>query len=334
MRELRPGDRLGNYEVRELVAEGGMGRIFRAWDVELNRFVAIKVITRPAGTDEQFRRRFRNEALHLASVDHPNVIPVYGVGETEDDEPYLVMKFVGGTDLETRVKSGGPLAPAAATDIVDQVGRALDAAHREGLVHRDVKPANVLLSDASREPHAYLADFGLTKVSEADTGLTLSGEWMGTAGYAAPEQIQGDEVGPATDVYSLGCVLYFCLAGEPPFAGSPAQVMWSHVNDALPAFRTTSPTTKRLTESSSGQPRSSPKRDMRQPGSSLSPPRRPWTARRLRRRARPKSRPRRRPLAACRHRRLRNPRLRRRQSDNGSDGRSSQRAARLSSSWE
>ena len=190
----------------------------------------------PAGADERFRRRFRNEALHLASVDHPNVIPVYGVGETADGDPYLVMKFVEGTDLNARVRSGGALDAASAVHLVDQVGRALDAAHREGLVHRDVKPANVLLSDAERKPHAFLADFGLTKVAEGETELTLSGEWMGTAGFAAPEQIQGDEVGPATDVYSLGCVLFFCLAGQQPFTGSPAQVMWSHVNDALPSL--------------------------------------------------------------------------------------------------
>ena len=236
MRELRPGDRLGSYEIRDEVARGGMGGIYKAWDTELNRFVAIKVITGPPSTDRQFRRRFRNEALHLASVDHPNVIPVYGVGETTDGDPFLAMKFVEGADLETRVKSDGPLDPATAADVVDQVARALGAAHREGLVHRDIKPANVLLSGGDRKAHAYLADFGLTKSTAGTTELTLSGEWMGTAGYAAPEQIQGEEVGPATDVYSLGCVLYFCLAGGPPFSGSPAQVMWSHVNDALPAL--------------------------------------------------------------------------------------------------
>lgn len=236
MGELRPGDRLGNYEIRNQVAGGGMGRIHRAWDVGLNRFVALKVITRPLGTDEQFRRRFRNEALHLASVDHPNVIPIYGVGETADGDPYLAMKFVEGTDLETRVRSAGPLDPPAAVHIVQQVARALDAAHREGLVHRDVKPANVLLSGEGDEAHAYLADFGLTKSTEGATEMTLSGEWMGTAGYAAPEQIEGDEVAPATDVYSLGCVLYFCLVGEPPFSGAPAKVLWSHVNELLPAL--------------------------------------------------------------------------------------------------
>ena len=179
MRELRPGDRLGNYEIRDLIAEGGMGRIYRAWDAELKRFVAIKVVTRPAGADERFRRRFRNEAVHLGSVDHPNVIPVYGVGETADGDPYLVMKFVEGTDLNARVRSVGALEAASAVHLVDQLGRALDVAHREGLVHRDVKPANVLLSDADREPHAFLADFGLTKVAEAETELTLSGEWDG-----------------------------------------------------------------------------------------------------------------------------------------------------------
>ncbi|MFZ0256461.1 MAG: serine/threonine-protein kinase, partial [Gammaproteobacteria bacterium] len=229
-------DQLGSYEIRDLIAAGGMGRIYRAWDTELSRFVAIKVITAPMGVGDDFQRRFRNEVLHLASVDHPNVVPVYGFGETEAGEPFLAMKLVEGTDLEAKVNAEGPLDAELAAQVVHQVARALDAAHREGLVHRDVKPANILLADADRETHAYLGDFGLTKAAEGETVLTLSGEWIGTAAYAAPEQIEQGEIGSAADVYSLGCVLYFCLAGEPPFSGSPAQIMWSHVNHPLPAL--------------------------------------------------------------------------------------------------
>ncbi len=242
---LTPGDRVGAYEIRAHLAQGGMGHVYKAWDPSLGRFVAIKVMTGLGAADENFRRRFRKEALHLASVDHPNVIPVYAVGETADGDPYLAMKFVDGPDLETRVQAQGPLTPALAVEVITQTARALAAAHAADLVHRDVKPANVLLSEDGDHIHAYLADFGLTK-SARDVTLTATGEWFGTAGYASPEQIQGEPVGPASDVYSLGCVLYFCLAGSPPFSGAPAQVMWAHVHEELPQLPSGVPHRKEL----------------------------------------------------------------------------------------
>lgn len=236
MGELPSGYRLDDYEIVEEVAHGGMGRIYKARELGLNRTVAIKVVSGPRADDEQFRKRFRREALHIASVDHPNVIPVYGAGETDAGDPYLVMRFVDGTDLAAWVAANGTLAPSVAVPIIEQVARALDAAHERSLVHRDVKPANVLLTGPRQAAHAYLTDFGLTKNVESQTKLTLSGEWLGTAGFAAPEQIEGDEVMEPADIYSLGCVLYFCLAGEQPFSGHPAKVMWSHVNHDLPSL--------------------------------------------------------------------------------------------------
>lgn len=238
MGELRPGQRLGDYEVIEEIAAGGMGAVYRARQLELDRDVAIKVILDRQAREDRFRQRFRREALHAAAVDHPNVVPIFGVGETDDGSPYLVMRYVEGTDLEGLVRTDGPLPPEQAVRIIRQVAAALDAAHARGLVHRDVKPGNVLLSGSGSSAHAYLTDFGLTKDSQG-TELTLSGEIFGTPTFAAPEQMEGQPVEAPADVYALGCVLYFALTARRPFEGTPAQIMRSHLEEPLPSLPAT-----------------------------------------------------------------------------------------------
>ncbi|HEX5949739.1 MAG TPA: protein kinase, partial [Actinomycetota bacterium] len=179
--------------------------------------------------DPSFRERFLREASAAASIEHPNIVPVYSAGESEGTL-FLAMRFVDGTDLRRRL-ADGPLEPAAAAAIVSQVADALDAAHERGLVHRDVKPGNVLLDRGHR---AYLADFGLVRRATGTT-LTQSGQFLGTVDYCAPEQIRGQEPGPAADVYSLGCVLYECLTGSPPFRrDTEVATLYAHLEDPVP----------------------------------------------------------------------------------------------------
>ena len=165
-----------------------------------------------------------------ASIDHPNVIPVYAAGEHEGSL-YLVMRYVAGTDLHALLRERGALEPERAAEVVAQVAAALDAAHAAGLVHRDVKPANVLLAGE----HAYLSDFGLTRLAGSDTSLTESGRWIGTVEYSSPEQLRGERTDARADVYSLGCVLFAALTGRPPFAnGTVPATMLAHLHDAPP----------------------------------------------------------------------------------------------------
>ncbi len=189
-----------------------MGVVYRARELSLDRPVAIKLINDERAGDADAHRRFEREARLMASIDHPNVIPVYAAGE-EDGHLYLVMRYVDGTDLQALLRSEGRLPAQQAARITDQVGRALDAAHRRGLVHRDIKPSNVLLSG----DHAYLTDFGITRLVDERTSSTDAGMWVGTFDYMSPEQLRGEPAGPPSDVYSLGCLLYACLVGTPPF---------------------------------------------------------------------------------------------------------------------
>src|SRR5215211_4622944 len=163
--------------------------------------------------DPEFRDRFVRESRAAASIDHPNVIPMYYTGEN-DGTLYIAMRYVEGSDLRTLVRAEGRLDAGRAAHVVSQVASALDAAHARGIVHRDVKPANVLLGAAD---HAYLTDFGLTKSLTSHTGSTRDGGWVGTLGYVAPEQIRGERLDARADVYALGCVLYHSLAGAPPY---------------------------------------------------------------------------------------------------------------------
>jgi streptogramin lyase len=219
------------YRPEELVGQGGMGVVYRARDLRLKRTVALKLMAPELATDERFRERFAREAELAMSLEHPNVVPIHDAGEL-DGRLYLVMRFVEGTDLRTLLRDEGALEPRRALAIVGQIANALDAAHAKGLVHRDVKPSNVLLDAAE---HAYLADFGLTRPFGSGASAPTDGRSLGTPAYLAPEQIEGGEIDGRTDVYSLGCLLYECLTGTAPFAGSSRlAVAWAHLEEEPP----------------------------------------------------------------------------------------------------
>jgi serine/threonine-protein kinase len=217
VRVLAPGSDFGDWRIDRLIGRGGMGVVYLATDRRLNRPVAIKLIADDRAGDPGFRERFEREAQLTASIDHPNVIPVYSAGEI-DGQLYLATRFVGGTDLQECLRRDGPLDPERAADVVQQVAEALDAAHAAGLVHRDVKPANVLLSGR----HAYLSDFGLTRSVEAEAQLTDTDERLGTVDFMSPEQLRGQRLDARSDVYALGCLLFTALTGSPPFHRSTA----------------------------------------------------------------------------------------------------------------
>jgi len=221
------------YRIEELAARGGMGVVYRATQLALGRPVALKLISPRLADDPQFRERFQRESQLAASIDHPNVIPVYEAGAS-DGCLFISMRWVDGTDLNTMIKRGGGLDPARAARIVSQVSAALDAAHAHGLLHRDVKPANVLVAADVRE-HVYLTDFGLVKRMAGGAKLTPSGELLGTVDYVAPEQIRGGAADRRSDVYSLGCVLFHCLTGAVPFeADDDIATIYAHLNEPPP----------------------------------------------------------------------------------------------------
>ena len=213
MAEASPaiGSTLAGYRLTPLIARGGMGVVYRATHLALDRPVALKVIARHLSSDDRFRDRFLRESRLAASLEHPNVVPVYDARE-EDGELIVAMRLIGGGDLKRRI-AAGPLAPEEAIDLLAQVADALDSAHAAGIVHRDVKPHNILLEG----DHAYLSDFGLAKAL-GDSGVITGASIVGTVEYMSPEQWRGHDVGPAADVYSLGCVLYESLTGIVPFA--------------------------------------------------------------------------------------------------------------------
>jgi streptogramin lyase len=231
MSELTEGEVFADHRIEGLAGRGGMGVVYRATQLALERTVALKLIAPGLAEDEDFRERFVRESKAAASIEHPNVIPIYHAGE-RDGQLFIVMRYVEGEDLRARVRGSGPLEPAAAARIVAQTGAALDAAHARGLVHRDVKPANVLLG---ADDHAYLTDFGLTKRVASESGTTQAGGWVGTLGYVAPEQIRGQRVDARADVYALGCVLVHLLTGRAPFMRSGDEAtLWAHLNDEPP----------------------------------------------------------------------------------------------------
>jgi serine/threonine-protein kinase len=221
---------IGGCRVDELIGRGGMGVVYRGTDLQLNRPVAIKLIATEHATDAAVRRRFEREARLMAAIDHPNVIPVYAAGE-QDGHLYLVMRYVGGTDLHVLLRERGRLEPREAARIVDDLGGALDAAHAAGLVHRDIKPANVLLAGQ----HVYLTDFGITRAIDSATRFTDSDEWVGTVDYMSPEHLRGSETDARSDVYALGCLLHACLTGTAPFhRSSAAATILAHIEDQPP----------------------------------------------------------------------------------------------------
>jgi DNA-binding beta-propeller fold protein YncE/predicted Ser/Thr protein kinase len=206
------GSTLAGYRLDELIARGGMGVVYRATQLALDRPVALKVIAPHLAGDSGFRERFLHESRLAARLEHPGVVPVYDARE-EDGELIVAMRLIEGGDLKQRIAARGPLPPSEAVALLGQVAEALDAAHAAGIVHRDVKPHNVLLEG----DRAYLTDFGLAKAL-GESGVLSGASIAGTAEYMSPEQWRGREVGPAADVYSLGCVLYEAVTGIAPFA--------------------------------------------------------------------------------------------------------------------
>ena len=231
----RLGTRLAGYQIQALLGRGGMGVVYLAEQDRPHRQVALKLLLDPATASQAFRERFLRESELAAAIDHPNVLPVYDAGDT-DGVLWIAMRYVDGIDLAALLAKGGALAPEQALAIAGQVAGALDAAHARGLVHRDVKPGNVLLAvEDGAVTHAYLADFGLTKRVGGARGLTVSGQVLGTIDYVAPEQIEGGQVDGRADQYSLGCVLFESLAGTVPFRrDSELAVLWAQVNDPPP----------------------------------------------------------------------------------------------------
>jgi len=232
---LTPGQQLAGYRIDAVAGRGGMGVVYRATQLALDRTVALKLIAPDVAEDSGFRERFQRESRIAASIEHPNVIPVHEAGEA-DGLLFISMRYVDGTDLRELLARGGPLDPIRAAGIITQVANALDAAHARGLVHRDIKPANVLIASRGGVEHVYLTDFGLSKQSSSQSGLTKTGQWVGTLDYVSPEQIEGRQVDPRTDIYALGCVLFQTLTGAVPFErDSEVSKMWAHVSEPPPA---------------------------------------------------------------------------------------------------
>ncbi len=237
LRMLAPGSRVAGYLLESQIGAGGMAVVFRARDERLSRMVALKVLAPGLAADDAFRQRFIRESRAAAAVDDPHIIPVYEAGES-GGILFIAMRLVVGGDLRSVMLREGPLTPERAAALLSPVASALDAAHAAELVHRDVKPANVLVDARPGRPeHVYLSDFGLSKRAAAAVGLTGSGQFMGTAEYAAPEQINGRPVGGQADQYALACVAFEALSGTAPFARpEPMAVLWAHLSEPPPSL--------------------------------------------------------------------------------------------------
>jgi serine/threonine protein kinase len=235
---LSAGSEFAGFRIERPLGRGGMGIVYLAGEIRLERLVALKVIRAELAEDERFRARFRAESRTAASVEHPRVVTVFGAGE-RDGLLYVAMRYVPGTDLGRLISAEGPLDAEGAADLIAQVGEGLDAVHAAGLVHRDVKPANVIVGEpdpGERRGAAYLTDFGLAKAMASTAGLTATGEVIGTVDYMAPEQIEGRRVDARTDVYALGCLLFHAVTGEVPFPNRESTAkMWAHMNEPPPA---------------------------------------------------------------------------------------------------
>ena len=226
--EPRPGDSVGPYRITRVIGRGRMGIVFEA-TADGGEPVAVKVVTTELTQDEVFLRRFRREVEAAQRIQHENVVPVLAHGE-EGGLPYLVQALIPGGSLAERIVAEGKIGLASTLGLLQGAAAGIDALHAGGLVHRDIKPANILL-DGDR---AYVSDFGLAKDSQA-SNLTRPGQALGSLDYMAPEQIRGEDVSPATDIYALGCVFIECLTGAPPFGGRPSmRVLFAHLQDPPP----------------------------------------------------------------------------------------------------
>ena len=240
----RIGTEFAGYRIEGQLGRGGMGHVYRAEHPRLGITLALKVMDPKIATDEVFRERFVREARAAARLRHPNIISVFDAGEWHGDL-YIAMRYVEGDDLKSVLERDGALSLEQTYAIGLQIASALDAAHRSGLIHRDVKPGNILVEagpDPDSGPIPYLADLGLTKQIDSRGGVTESGQLLGTIDYVAPEQISGTRVDGRTDVYSLACVLFECLTGTVPYVrGNQAAVLWAHLHDEPPRASTVDP---------------------------------------------------------------------------------------------
>ena len=234
--ELRPGTTFAGHRIDAVAGRGGMGVVYRATDLTLDRPVALKLLAPSLARDRVFRARFERECRLAAALDHPNVVQIFHAG-TERGALYLTMRYVEGTDLRALLAEERRLEPGRAVAIVAQVAAALGEAHRHGLVHRDVKPANVLIATRDGREHAFLTDFGITMDRSGPADLTKTGFAVGTADYMSPEQARGAEVDARADIYALGCVLYRALAGAVVYdKDSDVEKMWAHIHEPPPAL--------------------------------------------------------------------------------------------------
>ncbi|HEY7660871.1 MAG TPA: protein kinase [Actinomycetota bacterium] len=238
MSEVPPHSEIGGYRIERLIGRGGMSAVYLAEHARLKRKVALKVLSPELARDERFRERFIRESELAASLEDPNVLPIYEAGE-QDGVLFIAMRYLDGTDLKTLLEQESPLEPDRVAVIIGQIASALDAAHAKGLVHRDVKPGNILVTRTASSPPAdlaFLVDFGLTKRATSDSGLTGTGVFAGTLSYAAPEQFEGGPLDGRTDVYSLGCVVFECLTGVAPFRKEQdAALMHAHLHEPPPS---------------------------------------------------------------------------------------------------
>jgi predicted Ser/Thr protein kinase len=234
---LAPGAEIRGYRVESVLGEGGMGTVYLARSPQ-GSLCALKVLSRDLlDQDPSFGTRFKREAEYAEALDHPNLLELYESGETSDGTPFLAMQYVEGLDLGMLLRRDGVLSLAQALSILGQVADALDCAHASGLIHRDVKPANIIVANDRGGPHAYLTDFGLSKNPTKDSvALTRMGQMVGTLPYTPPEEILDEESDHRVDVYALGCVLYETLVGAPPFVRErDIDVMYAHIGDPRPS---------------------------------------------------------------------------------------------------
>jgi serine/threonine protein kinase len=230
------GDVVGGYRLEERLGEGGMGVVFRATELALTRVVALKLIRPHLARDPRVRERFVREARRMAALEHPHVVPVYATGEV-DGQLFLAMRFIEGVTLEDLLATEGPLSLARFVPLLAQVAAAIDAAHAHGLVHRDIKPGNVLLAGARGREQAYLTDFGLVKALAGETALTDPGGALGTPAYMAPEQVRDRPVSAQTDVYALGCLCFEMLSGRLPFlAPDRLAILYAPLDEPPPSI--------------------------------------------------------------------------------------------------
>jgi CHASE2 domain-containing sensor protein/predicted Ser/Thr protein kinase len=239
-RAVGPTDIIAGYRLEEQIGKGGMGVVYRATQLALDRRVAVKLIAADKSKDSEFRERFKRESRLAAAIEHPNVVTVFDAGE-DHGLLFIAMRYVDGVDLAQYLRVGGRLRLDVAARLTAQVASALDAAHAMGLVHRDVKPANVLLT-SDKQPHVYLTDFGIAKHLTSDSGLTQTDALIGTVDYMAPEHIRGEPTDQRADIYSLAGLLYYALIGEPPFPRDhEAAKLWAHVSAPPPVPSATRP---------------------------------------------------------------------------------------------